>query len=381
MPKKILIVDDDVDTIRLIKLMLDKQGYSVVTAPNGDQAINITQIEQPDLILLDIMMPDIDGYEVTRKLRSEPSTSHIPIIMFTAKNELEDKLLAFDVGADDFISKPSQPRELFAHIKAVLARSSKPLPIINGKQNANLIAITAIKGGLGVTTLALNLGIAIHSLTKGDVIVAEFRPGQGRLSLELNHPSHNGLVDLVGLTTSNLTIKDIESRLVTHPSGVRFLLSSHLPGEAAFLAAPHPFEIITRQLVNLSGHIILDLGPSLSPITTKVLAYCHQIVLVVEPSPQCALQTKAMVRELNNWGFSESQIFITLINRVSSSLQLSWSQFQEQSGVQVASIFSPAPDLAYLASINHTPIILYNPDSPTSDQFYDLANKIIKANN
>jgi DNA-binding response OmpR family regulator len=380
MQQKILIVDDDVDTIRLIKMMLAKQGYSVVTATDGDKAISVTQIERPDLILMDIMMPDIDGYEVTRKLRNEPSTSHIPIIMFTVKNQLEDKLLAFDVGADDFISKPSQPRELFAHIKAVLGRSSRPLPLIKGEKSANLVGITAAKGGLGVTTLALNLGTAIYKLTKGDVVVAEFRPGQGKLALELNYPSYSALIDLVGLTNSNLTLHDVENHLVAHNSGIRLLLSSYLPGEAYILGAPHPFEVITREFSQLSGHVLLDLGPGLTPITTSVLKYCQQIVLVVEPTPQCALQSKAMMREFLNYGFSESQIKVALINRVTSSLHLSWTQFQEESGLEIACVFSPAPELSYLASINHVPMILHNPESPTADQFHKLASLMIQGN-
>jgi DNA-binding response OmpR family regulator len=377
MTQKILVVDDDLDTVRMVKLMLDKQGYSVVSASDSEQAISLTQIEQPDLVLMDIMMPDIDGYEITRKLRNDPSTSHIPIIMFTAKTQLEDKLLAFDVGADDFISKPSQPKELFAHIKAVLGRTSRQLPHLSPEKNANLIGFTAAKGGLGVTTVALNLGIAINQISKANVMVVEFRPGQGKLGLELNYPSQSGLIDLFNLTYSKLTKSDIEKHLITHDSGVRLLLSSYLPAEATIQVASHPFELITRQLTKFSGHVLIDLGPSLSPITNSVLKYCHQIILVVEPTPQCALQSKAMMKEFINAGFTEDQIFVTLVNRVSSSLQLSWTQFQEQSGLEIACVFPPAPDLAYLASLNHIPMILYSPESPTADQFNQLASLVV----
>jgi DNA-binding response OmpR family regulator len=377
MPKKILIVDDDQDTVRMVKLMLDKQGYSVVTATDGEKAISLTQIEQPDLILLDIMMPDVDGYEVTKKLRNEPSTSHIPIIMFTAKTQLEDKLLAFDVGADDFISKPSQPKELFAHIKAVLGRSSRQLPLLGTEKNANLIGITAAKGGLGVTTLALNLGVAINQLSKANVMIVEFRPGQGKISLELNYPYQSGLLDLINLTHTNLTKNDIEKQLVTHDSGISLLMSSYLPAEAAIQAAPYPFELLTRQLAKFSGHVLFDLGPSLTPITNCVINYCHQIILVVEPTPQCALQSRAMMKEFINAGFTEEQIYVTLVNRVSSSLYLSWTQFQEQSELEISCVFSPAPDLSYLASLNNIPMILYSPESPTADQFHELARMVI----
>ncbi|RPI97270.1 MAG: response regulator, partial [Chloroflexi bacterium] len=125
MPEKILIVDDDVDTLRLVGLMLQRQGYQIVAANNGHQALTMAQSEKPDLILLDVMMPDMDGYEVTRRLRGSATTSSIPIIMFTAKSQVDDKVTGFDVGADDYLTKPTQPRELFAHVKAVLARGRK----------------------------------------------------------------------------------------------------------------------------------------------------------------------------------------------------------------------------------------------------------------
>ena len=96
MAEVLLIVDDDVDTLRLVGLMLQRQGYTILTANNGQQAINMTLDEQPDLILLDIMMPGLDGYDVTRHLRNDPRTADIPIIMFTAKTQLYDKVTVFE---------------------------------------------------------------------------------------------------------------------------------------------------------------------------------------------------------------------------------------------------------------------------------------------
>jgi DNA-binding response OmpR family regulator len=101
MAEKILIVDDDIDTLRLVGLMLQRQGYEISAASNGIQALAMAQRERPDLILLDLMMPDIDGVEVTRRLRSIDTTKDVPIIMFTAKTQVEDKILGFEAGADD----------------------------------------------------------------------------------------------------------------------------------------------------------------------------------------------------------------------------------------------------------------------------------------
>lgn len=123
MAEKILVIDDDLETLRLVGLMLQKQGYHVVTAASGEEGIQVALREQPDLILLDVMMPGLDGFEVTRRLRQNPETSSIPILIFTAKSQVEDKVEGYEAGADDYLTKPIHPAELIAHIKALLGRS------------------------------------------------------------------------------------------------------------------------------------------------------------------------------------------------------------------------------------------------------------------
>ena len=125
MTEKILIIDDDVDTLKLVGLMLERHGYEIVVASNGALGIERAKEDTPQLILLDIMMPDMDGYEVTRRLRADPALAHIPIIMFTAKTMVDDKVAGFEAGVDDYLTKPTHPAELTAHIKAVLGRATQ----------------------------------------------------------------------------------------------------------------------------------------------------------------------------------------------------------------------------------------------------------------
>ncbi|MCK4725274.1 MAG: response regulator, partial [Anaerolineales bacterium] len=110
MADRVLLVDDDPDTLRLVSIMLQRQGYDVGAASSGTQALSMIEKEQPDLILLDVMMPDIDGFEVARRIRSNPSSANVPIIMFTAKAQVEDRVKGFEAGADDYLTKPTQPR-------------------------------------------------------------------------------------------------------------------------------------------------------------------------------------------------------------------------------------------------------------------------------
>ena len=117
----ILVVDDDVKTVDLIRLYLEKDGYRVLTAYDGRQALEIARGKSPGLIILDLMLPRLDGLDVCRILRSE---SKVPIIMLTAKSTEDDKLIGLDLGADDYVTKPFSPRELVARVRAVLRRTS-----------------------------------------------------------------------------------------------------------------------------------------------------------------------------------------------------------------------------------------------------------------
>jgi two-component system, OmpR family, alkaline phosphatase synthesis response regulator PhoP len=117
--KKVLIVDDDAKTVDLVQLYLKRDGYKVLIAYNGVDALKTAQEAKPDLIVLDLMIPGINGIEVCKKIREE---SEVPIIMLTAKTTEEDRLLGLEIGADDYVTKPFSPRELAARVRAVLRR-------------------------------------------------------------------------------------------------------------------------------------------------------------------------------------------------------------------------------------------------------------------
>ena len=127
MPTKprVLIVDDDPDALRLIEYIFDRAGYEAHLAANGPEALSEVNEVKPDLVILDVMMPDVSGLEVCQRLRAQPATAHLPIIMLSAKNQVDDKVDGFDAGADDYVSKPVDPQELLARAKAVLNRMGR----------------------------------------------------------------------------------------------------------------------------------------------------------------------------------------------------------------------------------------------------------------
>ncbi|TMQ58353.1 MAG: response regulator [Candidatus Eisenbacteria bacterium] len=127
---KILVVDDEIYIVHILDFSLGMEGYEVVTALDGEQALERVKSEKPDLIVLDIMMPKLDGYEVCKSIKSNAATQHIPVILLSAKGRNVDQKLGFDVGADDYITKPFSPRKLVERINQLLGQTvtERPTP-------------------------------------------------------------------------------------------------------------------------------------------------------------------------------------------------------------------------------------------------------------
>ncbi len=121
---KILVVDDDPDILSLVRYNLEREGFSVLTAANGQDALQLVHSQPPQAIILDLMLPEVDGLEVSRQIKRDPTLSDIPVIMLTAKGEEVDRVVGFELGADDYITKPFSPRELILRLKAILKRST-----------------------------------------------------------------------------------------------------------------------------------------------------------------------------------------------------------------------------------------------------------------
>jgi len=157
--KRVLVVDDDVKTVELVKLYLNRDGYRVFTAYDGVEALRLARESHPDLIVLDLMLPGIDGLQVCRTLRSE---SDVPIIMLTAKTTDQDKLTGLDLGADDYVTKPFSPKELAARVRAVLRRlpgERGPEQIKHGALTVDFLKHDASLAGrpLNLTTVEFKL--------------------------------------------------------------------------------------------------------------------------------------------------------------------------------------------------------------------------------
>lgn len=385
MPEKILIVDDDIDSLKLIGLMLQRTGYEVVAASTGAQALSKAFAESPDLIILDVMMPDMNGYDVCRKLRAHAQTKATPIIMFTAKTMIDDKVAGFEAGADDYLTKPTHPAELASRVKTILARNqpagvktSAPTPppqvIKHLAHKALSIGVIGAKGGVGTTTLALNIAVALLQ-NENHVIVSDFRPGSGSLGTYLGFPRSVGWANLFTRPAAEIKAETVEKELELHSSGLRALLSSSRPKEAQFNIALDSVMAVTQQLQSQSRVVVMDLGSTYTNAISRLQREMDQLVLVVEPNAIALKLGQDLLHELQGNG-DGSHIHIVVVNRLQSALQTPWHEVEHILGKEIRAIISPAADLAFQAAEAQVPIILYQPNAAISGQFVKLADEL-----
>ena len=181
MAHRILVVDDDKQIVRLVQSYLDQAGYAVLTALDGEEAMRAIRRERPDLIVLDLMLPKHDGYEITKWLRADPTLAATPILMLTARIEDGDKILGLELGADDYLTKPFNPREVVARVRAILRRtttapiSARILQIRGLRLDADRHIVTIDQRALETTPTEFAILRTLmenpnHAFTRGELI-------------------------------------------------------------------------------------------------------------------------------------------------------------------------------------------------------------------
>jgi CheY-like chemotaxis protein/MinD-like ATPase involved in chromosome partitioning or flagellar assembly len=383
MAEKILIIDDDVDTLRLVGLMLQRQGYEISAASNGSQGLAKALEERPDLILLDVMMPDMDGYEVARRLRKNPVTVNVPILMFTAKTQLDDKVTGFEVGADDYLTKPTHPTELQAHVRALLARSAQKekepeTDTVSHEHHGYVIGVLSARGGLGVSALASNLAASIYSRTQADVILAELTPGQGTIGADFGYQNQKGLTELLKGTVVEITREKVESSLSPHNSGLKLLLASENPRDVTLTSQVQNYEALIARLSTLARFVILDMGNGLPAFVQRILPLCNERFVVVEGVPTTIQHTRFLIDEIADLKIDRKSISVVLNNRMRTESQMQLAQVQEKLGHSIAATLTPAPEAFVQATRLQTPAVICQPTNMTSQQFLKIADAVLE---
>jgi pilus assembly protein CpaE len=370
MGKKILVIEDDDIALRLIDYTLHKEGHEVILAKNGLEGIKKAQSEEPDLIILDIMLPGIDGFEVCHRLRAEPQTVHLPILMLSGKAQETDKATGMKVGADDYVTKPVAPRELISRIESLLARKTAV--------KSKIISFLGTKDGVGTTTMLVNVAVTLSQQGKR-VIVTDLCSHNSNLIGHLGlKPEHN-ITELLARPIETLKHRELEAALVVHHTGVRVLATPH-PNEECKEFSPTAVNLLLGRLREVSDYLLIDLSSPPSVLGKAIIIRCDLVVIVTDFKAGALADLTSTAALLQKIGVAKERLGAVVIDREATfpeeALANMKSIIEMNAKVRLLGII-PYDTQASLELVAGTaPLIISNPNCPMASSIREVASHI-----
>lgn len=284
----ILVIDDDLDLQQMLRLMLQRGGYKVVTTGDGPDGLAKAKALKPDMAIVDVMMPGMNGYQVVRKMREDPELTGMVILILTARAQPVDREAAIAAQADDYMPKPFAPSELLAKVGELLEnRSTTQGPA------KKTVGVFSLRGGVGVTSVAVNLALALQAKNLPTCLI-DLRSGPGHVALQLRLNSKTTWVDWA--TGNESTNDSIMKSLTKHESGLEVMTAPITPA-----AVVPPLDRVTTLINALQGkfaRVVIDVPSSWGPIAQTAIANADTIWLVLAPEVGSLQSTVGALRAL-----------------------------------------------------------------------------------
>ncbi len=368
---RILVVDDEPINHSLVARALEPLGVELESAPNGADGIAKARRWKPDAIITDVMMPDITGYELTSTLRREAQFASTPILILTAQSGLQDKLQAFEAGADDHLTKPFEAAELQARITALLRRAqASKTQVETLTREGRMIAVHSLRGGTGCSTLAVNIGISLASLWSSTVLV-DLTMTSGQVALMLNKTLRRTWADIARFGGGELDLDAIRSITDDHDSGLTFVAAPTLPTEAIPLQ-PETIAGVLSALKMQYEYLIADLSHDFSDLTLQALDLADVILLVASPDMASVRAAFAAMDTYDKLGYSKDKLKLVL-NATFPRAGLAKEKIEAALGLQ-SSIIIPYTDTLFVDAINYgRPPVYERPNEPVCGLLEDFA--------
>ncbi|NIS82216.1 MAG: response regulator [Anaerolineales bacterium] len=342
---KILIVEDQLEMLQLLGITLETDGHTIVVAQDVETAQEKIAQSPPDLVILDIMLPGISGMELLKAIRSNPQVQHLPVIVVSALSSVEDKIAGLEAGADEYLTKPVDAREVVVRVASLLERTKRMQMAVPAAQavRGQVLAFLGVKGGVGSTTVAMNVSGALIQMGNS-VVAVELGASFLSFSHYLGLPPHGQATDLMVSDADQFNHAALDSALMKHSSGLRLLCLAPELGQIQDLK-PESVIFLIEALVQAAEFAVVDLSPRIDAVNQAVLGHSDKVVIVLEPTPMCLDASRVVVTYVRQWASSASSISCVLVNRSGIAASLSAPDIQKELGVPVLGSIPQAGDV------------------------------------
>lgn len=364
---RIYIIDDDEQLLRMVGLMLERGGHTVTLINNPVNGLEQIKIDKPDLLVLDVMMPNMSGHDLAREIRGSKGLEDLPILVLTARSQEIDRTTALKSGADDYLSKPVTSQELIERVDRLLAKKGGKSSPAQGI----LITFFGLRGGVGRTTLAVNLASALRRISQLEVCLVDFSPSGSQAVMHMRLQARSSWADLS--SDGLLDWSNLKNRLVIHPSGLRVLAAPTSP-QPPETPPDRTVKAILNLLRDNVAFTIVDLPAVFNGAFRVSLEEADMALQVITPDV-VSVQTAVQVNRL----LAKSEISVRrkshISNQVTAEAQLPQKAVERGLNTRLAFQIGYDPNQAR-AMAQGVPLILTSASSPLSSVVKRMAEAI-----
>jgi len=367
------LIDDEKLYFKLLNPVLKKAGHILGYASSGKEGLKEIAAFDPDVIMLDLQLGDMTGLDVLEQLHTDPHFSHVPVIFVTGFDELDSKLKAFALGAEDYLTKPFKPEELLARLE-ILARRREYLKVVESSTSvaankSTVVVLHSLRGGVGCTSLAVNLVLAYNQIWLRPTMLIDAVLTSGQVALLLNVSPKTTWKDVADKSIRDLDSDMIRSLVNMHKSGIRFIASPILP--TPFEALNDIFPKVLEEFRGQHDFIALDTPHDFSDVTIMSLDAADHILLIMAPEMASLRAAICALKTYDRLGYPSSKITIVL-NNTSEVASFKIEQIEKVIGRQVDI------ELPFSKEVNHAintgePFLLADPTLPISMRLEEFA--------
>jgi pilus assembly protein CpaE len=364
---RVLLIDDEQFYFKLIQKTLKDADYDLEYAKSGNEGLSKIPVYEPEMLIVDLKLPEMDGFQILGRLRRDPKYSHIPVIVITAQDELSEKLKAFELGADDYLVKPFQPEELVARM-GILARRGKAMQMARqqtgttGRSTTSVITVHSLRGGVGCSSIVVNLGLAFHKLWGKPTLLIDGVLTAGQVALMLDAKPGATWENLVGIETENLDDAVVGELMCAHKSGIRYIASPRYP-IAADTFTNDTLHLLMEGIKASNEFVVIDTSHDFSDMTIQMLSMSNSILLVMAPEMASLRTTISAMEIYDRLGIPLDKVKICLNNN-SSSPAIKQAQLEKVLKRPIDFVLPFEAGEVNRALNFGQPFILNNPDLP-----------------
>jgi len=374
MSGRILLVDDEPDVLLVMRYALEQEGYEVLPAETGSEALRLVDAEHTDLVILDIMLPDVDGVELLRRIRQRHNSLVLPVIMLSAKSQVSTKVEALEAGADEYVVKPVHAEELVARV-ASLVRRSRLAGAASRTPEGRVLVFLGAKGGVGTTTVALNVAAGL-SREGRSVIVAELRGDPGTCALQMGVSPREDVTNLLVMDPVLIGRKELEGCLVPVPAfGLRALFGPQ-SSSAYSTVEPALAQAIVTGLASMADEVVIDLPSCMTGAGQEAIRKSDVVILVVEREPFAIMCAERTVEWLRTLGAAGTRLRTVLVARTALPMGESLQEIGSRLGSEVLGVVPPSLEAHVRAQERGVPLVEPDLGNMAAESFVRIVERL-----